>query len=454
VLRRSGAEHGAHGPRAYATAPVDTLDFLSERSVGAPLVATAASSPASLARRIKMLKNHASVVRLTLGRLAVLSAIVALPMAIAFAAKPPQAEDHSRSGKQKLGAQRAVEKRMANRRTAMRDCLVAYPFSFIQDPEVRKRLNLSSQQERELEEISADYPAEWQEFLAEQQSLSPQERTKRQAELREKPRAAAQVLTSQQQTILENAKLRKWLEVMLQPQMSEKLGLTEDQRRQLGRLRDEVDATWRKSPADITDRWVFEKEKAMHETIGEGKEEEFLAALGVPGMSGRAAAAKERERWLRTTWRMNIGLDAPGLRHEAVQWAIFDEDPVPDFQARVERMQSYYRKRIEEAADADAKEMQRSVGMSVSWDLGFKKITGDQLYLLTAGGPHGISSNGPDGKKWIVTKTVRIDGKAACWCIPVEVKTGQSIDVWLEEDNLFDLNTAFNEALWAPDPAK
>jgi hypothetical protein len=39
------------------------LDFLSERSVGAPLVATAASSPASLARRIKMLKNHASVVR-------------------------------------------------------------------------------------------------------------------------------------------------------------------------------------------------------------------------------------------------------------------------------------------------------------------------------------------------------------------------------------------------------
>ena len=43
---------GPQGAKGYATALLDTLDFLSERSVAAPLGATAAKSSVSLARRI------------------------------------------------------------------------------------------------------------------------------------------------------------------------------------------------------------------------------------------------------------------------------------------------------------------------------------------------------------------------------------------------------------------
>lgn len=647
----------AHGPKAYAVALLDTLDFLSERPLVAPAVATATRSHASVARRIEMLKNGAPVVRLTVGRLLLLSALAAVPMPVSFASAPPESDDKAASAAQPPVAEPAVQKRAVNKlvkdfpdkvdlstpesalaawarkladkqvraanelswvkldaevvkdveealkhdrnapkdikenalnveildvftyrddlaavicknpgpgeklygcqlvcrifgiwkcfaafdvdpevpgmfaaRTrgeavekfksekeklwgrfvkireevingppptisvaraaaarneraaaaagakpakaeapgvtagedlpsqwkAMRNYFVAYPFSFIEDPDVRKGLKLTSEQERRLQDISADYPAEWQEFLRQLPRLSPQEREKRQAELKEKQVAAGQVLTQRQKTILESVKPWKWTEVMLWPRMSEKLGLSDEQRHQLARLHDEIETMWRQFPDKITDRWVFEKERAMHEALGSRTGREFLAALGVPTTLSPAVpeAEKERESRQRSSWQMNIGLDTTGLAHEAIQWVIFDEDPVPDFQARVRRMRSYYRNKIDEAADADAKEMQRSIGMKVSWDLCFKQITGDQLFLLTAGSPHGVASSGIYGRKWIVTKCGRIDGKTACWCIPVDVKTGESIDVWLTEDNLFDLSTAFNEALWASDASK
>jgi beta-lactamase regulating signal transducer with metallopeptidase domain len=78
----------SHGAKAYATALLDTLDFLSDRSVALPLIATGAKSPISLARRIKMLKKKSPEVRLTTGRLLFLLALTTVPMALAFAAKP------------------------------------------------------------------------------------------------------------------------------------------------------------------------------------------------------------------------------------------------------------------------------------------------------------------------------------------------------------------------------
>ena len=79
--------------KSYATALLDTLDFLSDRSIAAPLGATAAKSSTSLARRIAMLKNSTPAMRLTVGRAILLAAVVAVPMVLAFGAKPPEATD-------------------------------------------------------------------------------------------------------------------------------------------------------------------------------------------------------------------------------------------------------------------------------------------------------------------------------------------------------------------------
>ena len=94
--------------------------------------------------------------------------------------------------------------------------------------------------------------------------------------------------------------------------------------------------------------------------------------------------------------------------------------------------------------------------MTVAWDLGFRDVTGDKLYLLISA-PFAVqtmSSNGPDGKKWIVTKTVRVKGKPVCWCLPVEVKRGESVHVTLTEENAFDLDAAYDKAMKAAEEAK
>ena len=95
------------------------------------------------------------------------------------------------------------------------------------------------------------------------------------------------------------------------------------------------------------------------------------------------------------------------------------------------------------------------IQMEVSWDFGFKDVTGDRLWLLASdpdhpAGPHTMSSSSPAGKKWIVTKTVHIKGKPVCWCVPIEVKAGEQIDVVLNESNTFDLRKAYNDAMQEP----
>ncbi len=86
-----------HGVKSYATALLDTLDFLSERSIAAPLGATAAKTSVSMARRIAMLKNQSWTARLSFSRLMLLLAVAALPMALAFAAEPKQATSETPS---------------------------------------------------------------------------------------------------------------------------------------------------------------------------------------------------------------------------------------------------------------------------------------------------------------------------------------------------------------------
>ena len=56
-------------------------------------------------------------------------------------------------------------------------------------------------------------------------------------------------------------------------------------------------------------------------------------------------------------------------------------------------------------------------------------------------------SNSRPGKRWVITKTVDIEGKPVCWCIPVEVKKGESVDVTFDQSNVFDLRAAYDTAM-------
>jgi len=161
------------------------------------------------------------------------------------------------------------------------------------------------------------------------------------------------------------------------------------------------------------------------------------------------AQDKDIEGWQRSTWQITLNLDTTNLVPPAVQWTILDKDPVPGFRARLKKMQAHHRKWLERADDEAKKELIRSSQMTAIWDLGFKDVTGDKVYLLTSapGVSHNLSSNGPDGKKWIVTKVVRIKGQPVCWCIPTEVKTGNQIEVTLSEKTVFPLEAVYGKVM-------
>jgi hypothetical protein len=172
-------------------------------------------------------------------------------------------------------------------------------------------------------------------------------------------------------------------------------------------------------------------------------------ALAKPSETGSPAKDHKVENQQYETWRMGMSLQASKRLPSAVQWAIFDHDPVPAFVARIKELRWLYREQLRAAKNEAAREEIRKGWITVQWDSGFKEIRGDRLYLLQSDQPHPLTSNGPDGKKWIVTKVRMTKGKPVCWCMPVDLKYGEEIKVTLTDKNVFDLGSAADRALRA-----
>ena len=152
---------------------------------------------------------------------------------------------------------------------------------------------------------------------------------------------------------------------------------------------------------------------------------------------------------------LQLNCQSPGL--SAVQYAVFDTDPVAAFKAEINKpgMRTYFRQRLERAESKRQRESERFSQMKFYWNAVFRGVTGDQLDLLTSG-PHShiLSNNRVNDKQWIATKCAAVDGKPVCWCIPVEVKKGEQIAVNLTVGNIFDLGAAFDDAMREGEQAK
>ncbi|MCK4358235.1 MAG: hypothetical protein KAW92_05745 [Candidatus Cloacimonetes bacterium] len=144
------------------------------------------------------------------------------------------------------------------------------------------------------------------------------------------------------------------------------------------------------------------------------------------------------------TWKIQIHLDIPDL---VLQWAVFDKDPVPGFKDRVVRWRVYQLKREQEAKDSTELKMLRWAGMNQNWYYGFSDVTGDQVKILKSASVAQHGNNAPDGKKWIVTKIVWINGEPVCWCLPIEVKKGKMIEITMNKDNVFPLAETYDKVM-------
>ena len=173
-----------------------------------------------------------------------------------------------------------------------------------------------------------------------------------------------------------------------------------------------------------------------------------LAAITLPFNSPAADDDK--------AWAIGLWLDSPDLETPAVQWTVFDEDPIPGFKETLIRNRNIHQKMLKNTEDERRMRSVRSAQISTAWDRCFKRVTGDKVYMLTGAPGHsqGYSSDGGDGDKWIVTKTVSVHGAPVCWCLHVEVHQGETIQLKLTEKNRFDLLSAYESVMTNLPPDK
>lgn len=151
--------------------------------------------------------------------------------------------------------------------------------------------------------------------------------------------------------------------------------------------------------------------------------------------------------WEKATWKIHLNLDMPLLNPPAVQWAIFDEDPIARFKESLHRMEEIFQSHLAEIEDDAMREHAMSSQLSVTWDLMFRSVTGDKVYLLTSvpGIFHMVSSNESPGKKWVVSKVVQIGEEPYCWSVSFDAVIGEVAEIKLTKDNALHLDSMVDD---------
>ena len=209
------------------------------------------------------------------------------------------------------------------------------------------------------------------------------------------------------------------------------------------------DATWNENSDENADEWRSGRHRTRNHRSRRSRERPKRARIRSVHFSSEKQN-NEIMKWQATTWQIEFHLNMPGLEPEAVQYAVLDKDPVPAYISQVKMLRQAYQQQIDQVDAKPWKDTMRLAQMRTSWDSGFKDITGANLNLLTKKGTV-LSSEGPAGKKWIVTRTVDVEGRPVCWCIPVEVKIGEKIDISFDKSNTFDLQTPYDKAMGKQD---
>lgn len=155
-----------------------------------------------------------------------------------------------------------------------------------------------------------------------------------------------------------------------------------------------------------------------------------LILVLILSFSGFAVAENSNDQFEQEHVIIDLKLKAPDLNPQAVQLAIFYTDPASMFK--------YYMSNQSSSSD-------RRIALEVSWNLCFKGITGDNLYLITR--EPKIYSHDQEGKIWVVTKSVIIAKRPVCWYIPLTVKRGEQYQVLLTPKNRIDLEELYNKLI-------
>ncbi len=164
------------------------------------------------------------------------------------------------------------------------------------------------------------------------------------------------------------------------------------------------------------------------------------------------------ENWRNLTWQIRPALKMPDLDPEAVQFAVFDSDPIQSYRKSLGQNHERFRKTLEAEPDPNRRNLLKTSEVTTTWDQMFKATTGDQIYLLTPSQSKKneslartvlISSNAPAGRKWLTTKVAYRGQTPICWCIEVDTAIGKEVQVELRRENTVDLQQIYDQFMTA-----
>jgi len=160
------------------------------------------------------------------------------------------------------------------------------------------------------------------------------------------------------------------------------------------------------------------------------------------------------EDFRKGSWGVHPELAAPDLFPPAVMFSIFDSDPRSKFRDTLHEMSAKQNEQVFDLPPGLTQQLMRQGLLSAAWDGVFHEVRGDKIGLLSRNESSQttseaaranrayavmIKSTEPPGRKWLVTRTVQHEGKAVCWCIPVDVQSGTTVNVSLTLENMIAL---------------
>ena len=153
----------------------------------------------------------------------------------------------------------------------------------------------------------------------------------------------------------------------------------------------------------------------------------------------------------RANWQVRPELNVRHLSPPVVLCALFDFDPRPIYRENLENLSDKRTSSPPVSIPSGAALSHRWSQIASCWDMTFRDIAGDQVYLLcdyrTEEGdevnPGFILSDSTEEVNWLTTRLVRHATKPICWCIPLEAHQGETIRVILDEGNVYNLEEEY-----------
>jgi hypothetical protein len=181
------------------------------------------------------------------------------------------------------------------------------------------------------------------------------------------------------------------------------------------------------------------------------KFKKLITALSITSCFLSCTAKKQNNNENTSYWSLKVGLDLnkEEMHPPALMFAVFSNDPIPQFINRIKRMHNTYTKQFDNETDHNKRESLRITQIEATWEMGFYDIKGSDVYLLfpTSNLSQVVSANSPEGKKWVVTKWLYYQGKNICWAVPVDVGANKSINLMLTANNALDLDSLYIQAM-------